>query len=194
MTTIPWNNLSRTVPPADPLISLDDAKAHVGASDYDEVDDFLTELVEAATAHIETPAGVGVALVTQTWRATLDHLPSSFSIPLGPVQSITSITYVDRDGQTQTLDPSSYHTDFDRHPALVAFIKPRPTDLANIPGAVKVTFVAGYGDPADVPANIRHAARLLIGEWFRNREASSEARLSEIPMGVTRILNQIRRF
>ena len=194
MTTIPWNNLTRTVPPADPLISLDDAKAHVGASDYDEVDDLLTSLVEAATDFIEGPSGAGVAMVTQTWRATLDHLPSSFAIPLGPVQSITSITYVDRDGQTQTIDPTDYHTDFDRHPALVAFIKDRPTDLARVPGAVKVTFVAGYGDPADTPAKARHAARLLIGSWFKTREADTETKLSEIPMGVTRIINQIKRF
>lgn len=194
MTTIPWNNLTRTVPPADPLISLDDAKAHVGASDYDEVDELLTELVEAATDFIEGPSGVGRAMVTQEWRATLDHLPSSFSIPLGPVQSITSITYVDQAGETQTIPPADYHTDFDRHPALVAFFKPRPTDVANVPGAVKVTFVAGYGEPADVPAKVRHAARLLIGSWFKNREADTEAKLSEIPLGVTRILNQIRRF
>lgn len=191
--TIPWNNLTRVTAPADPLISLDDAKAHVRASDYDEDDDYLTALVEAAASHIEGPTGVGRVMVTQTWRGTLDSLPSSFSIPLGPVQSITSITYVDQAGETQTVPPADYHTDFDRHPALVAFFK-RPTDVANVPGAVKVTFVAGYGEPADVPAMVRHAARLLVGSWFKNREADTEAKLSEPPIGVTRILNQIRRF
>lgn len=194
MQTIPWNNLTRVIAPADPLISLDDAKAHLGASDYDEVDDQLTALVEAATDYIEGPSGAGVAMVEQTWRATLDTLPSAFSIPLGPVQSITSITYLDTEGVTQTIDPTSYHTDFDRHPALVAFIKPRPTDVARVPGAVKVTFVCGYGSPEETPAKARHACRLMVGEWFKNREASSEANLSEPPIGVTRILNQIRRF
>lgn len=193
MTTIPWNNLTRIIPPADPLISLEDAKAHVGASDYDEVDDQLTALIESATDTIEGPTSTGVAFVTQTWRATMDRLPSTFSIPLGPIQSITSITYVDQAGETVTVDPDTYHTDFDRHPALVAFYSAPPV-AACVPGSVKVTFVAGYGDPSDTPAKARHAVRLLVGEWFKNREASSEANLSEPPIGVTRILNQIRRF
>ena len=62
MQTIPWNNLTRVIAPADPLISLDDAKRHVGASDYDEVDDQLNALVEAATDYIEGPSGAGVAI------------------------------------------------------------------------------------------------------------------------------------
>lgn len=193
MTTIPWNNLTRTVPPADPLISLDDAKAHLDASDYDEVDDLLTELVEAATDYIEGPSGAGLALVDQTWRATLDTLPSTFAIPLGPVREIVSITYVDQAGETQTIDPADYHTDFDRHPAMVAFLKPRPA-VARVPGAVKVTFACGYGSPEETPAKARHACRLLVGSWFKTREADTEAPLTEVPLGVTRILNQIRRF
>lgn len=193
MTTIPWNNLTRITPPADPLITLDDAKRHVGASDYDEADEILADLIESATDLIEGPSGVGRAMVTQTWRGTLDSLPSSFSIPLGPVQSITSISYVDPDGVSQTIPSTDYHTDFDRHPALVAFYSVPPA-TARVPGAVKVTFVAGYGDPADTPAKVRHAARLLIGSWFKNREADTAAPLTEIPLGVTRILNQIRRY
>ncbi|WP_425985872.1 head-tail connector protein [Brevundimonas sp. TWP1-2-1b1] len=193
MTTIPWNNLTRITPPADPLISLDDAKAHVGASDYDEVDDFLTTLVEAATDTIEGPSSTGAVFVSQTWRATLDHLPSCFSIPLGPIQSITAITYVDQAGVVQTIDPATYHTDFDRHPAMVAFYNSPPVP-ARVPGSVKVTFVAGYGDPSQTPAKARHAVRLLVGEWFKNREASTEASVRETPIGVSRLLAQLKRF
>lgn len=193
MTTIPWNNLTRITPPADPLISLDDAKAHVGASDYDEVDDFLTTLVEAATDTIEGPSSTGAVFVSQTWRATLDHLPSCFSIPLGPIQSITSITYVDQAGEVQTIDPATYHTDFDRHPAMVAFYSAPPVP-ARVPGSVKVTFVAGYGDPSQTPAKARHAVRLLVGDWFKNREASTEASVRETPIGVSRLMAQLKRF
>ncbi len=193
MTMIPWNNLTRITPADDQLITLEDAKAQVGASDYDEVDDFLTTLVEAATDAIEGPSSTGAVFVTQTWRATLDHLPSCFSIPLGPIQSITSITYVDQAGETQTIDPATYHTDFDRHPAMVAFYSAPPVP-ARVPGAVKVTFVAGYGEPSETPAKARHAVRLLVGSWFKNREADTQASLTELPIGVTRLMAQLKRF
>lgn len=190
---VPWNALSLVEAAAEPLISMEDAKAHLGLGEFDDVDDSLNELIAAATNMIEGPDGAGLALVTQTWRASLDGLPSSISIPLTPVQEIVSITYLDTAGDVQTIAPTDYHVDVDRTPALVAFLK-RPSDIANVPGCVKLTFTAGYGSADQTPAMARHAVRLLIGSWFKTRENDSEAPLTEVPFGVTRILNQIRRF
>lgn len=184
----PWN-LSLVTPASDPVVDIDRLKAHVGVSDYDEADEQLIDLEKAAVDFVEGPTGVGVALATQTWRLSLDGLPSSFSIPLGPVQSVTSITYLDADGVSQTVDPDTYIVDTDRYRALVAFIKPRPNVLA-VPGSVKVTFVAGH--PV-VPAKLKQAVLLLVGSWFKTRENDTDAPLTEVPIGVTRILNQVRR-
>ena len=37
--------------------------------------------------------------------------------------------------------------------------------------AVMVDFVAGYANPAAVPAELTLALRLLVGHWYENRQA-----------------------
>ena len=61
-----------------------------------------------------------------------------------------------------------------------------PTNLQSRPDAVGVEFVAGYGDaPADVPAPIRQAMRLLIGAWYENRESTAiGVSVAELPASV----------
>lgn len=187
-----WTNLSRVAAPAKPLIEVEAAIAHCRANDSE--DELITSLIEAATAFIDGPNGIGVALVTASWRMSLDALPSTFTIPLNPVQSVDAITYRDPDGEVQTLDPSTYYVDVDQRPAVVAFIKPRPAIL-RAPGAVKVEFTAGYGDDSsDVPADLRHAALLLISHWYENREAALPfaGQFGEAPLGVARILAKYR--
>lgn len=39
---------------------------------------------------------------------------------------------------------------------------------------------------------VRLAAKLLIGHWYANREAVSDRRMDELPLGLQRIINQIR--
>lgn len=160
-----WTNLKRVAAPANPLISTDDAKAHLRIGDDLDADEYLDGLVAAATAQIEGPDGIGIALVTQTWRLSLDGLPcDAIRLPLGPAQSIVSITYLDEAGQTQTLDPALYTIDTDQNPAVLcrAYNAVWPATRCQ-PGAVKITFTCGFGDNAeDVPADLRQAATLLV--------------------------------
>lgn len=94
-------------------------------------------------------------------------------VPRSSLQSVTSITYYDGNGALQTLDPSVYDVETG-NPGRIA---PRygqiwPTTLPRI-GAVTIRFVSGYGDTADtVPANAKHAMKLLIGNWYENRESA----------------------
>lgn len=46
--------------------------------------------------------------------------------------------------------------------------------------------VQADGDIAvnDVPENLRHAILLLVSHWFHNREAVSEKKLHEVPVGI----------
>lgn len=185
-----WTNLTRVSAPATPLIDVETAIAHCRASDEDE--ETITRLIEAATDFISGPSGIGTALVTSEWRMSLDTLPSTFSIALTPVQSVDSITYRDADGEVQTIDAGDYYVDVDQRPAVVAFLKMRPI-VQRVPGAVKVAFTAGFGDtPADAPADLRHAALLLISHWFENREAVQGIETFEVPLGVERILAKYR--
>jgi hypothetical protein len=184
-----WTSLTRVTRSETPLIDVETAIAHCRASDEDE--ETIARLIEVATDFISGPSGIGTALLTEEWKLSLDSLPSVIELDLTPVQSVDSVTYVDEDGVTQTVDPATYYVDVDQRPAIVAFIATRPITKA-VPGAVKVHFTAGYGAPADVPADLRHAALLLISHYFENREAVQEVETFEVPMGVERILRKYR--
>lgn len=208
--------------PATPVLSLADAKAHLNIVESDDDDDLVEALIDAAIARLDGYAGIlGRALVTQTWALRLPgfypddgrwlaagdwwrHVWRSSTrwqaihLPLPPLQSVASIAYVDPDGADQTLDPAAYVV-LDG-----ALAQVRPAPLTSWPPtqcdnarAVTITFVAGYGDAAaDVPRPISAAMKLLVGHWYRNREAvvGVDARDSstELPIGVSALLAPYR--
>lgn len=163
----------RTSAPAEALLSVADAKAHlrIDGSDHDT---YLQALVAAAEAHLDGFAGVlGRALVTQTWRRSFDRFPDGnlIRLPLGPLQSVSSVTYYDTAGTSQTFSASSYHAVSDAiGPAIVLDDDATWPNLDARPDAVTVTWVCGYGAASAVPAPIIQAAKLIIGDLFENRE------------------------
>lgn len=43
-------------------------------------------------------------------------------------------------------------------------------------------------------ASIRHAIRLLVGNWYANREGVAFASATELPYGVAQLLTPLKRF
>ncbi len=176
----------RTVGPAEPLLSLVEAKAHLRV-DHSEEDTLITSLVAAAEAYLDGWTGVlGRALVTQTWRQDFEAFEDALRLPLWPVASVSSVTYKDEAGTAQTVSASNYQLLAD---GLGAYVAIKPGLSWPSPGdhlaPVSVTYVAGQA-VADVPAAIKHAALLMIGDLYRNREtAAIGAQASEIPMSAT---------
>lgn len=193
---IPAGSYSELVTaPAVPLLSLAEAKTHLRVY-FDDDDADITAYAKAASEMLDASYGeLGRALTTQTWRLTMPRLPSSrFDLPVPPVQSISSITYYDADDTLQTLSASTY-----RLTSLDEFARVDRVDGQDWPStyarhdAVIVDYVTGYGAAAsDVPEGIRHAARLMAGHWYRNREAVSETRMSNVPLGVRQLLHKFR--
>lgn len=181
-----WNRLQRTVAPSVTPISLVDLNAWLRA-DLPLEDAIVEQLIQDAVDYIEGPNGIGVALMTQTWALHLDGFPSCIELPLGPVQSVSSVAYIDPDGASQTV--ASYQADLVSQPARIVPVYggswPATRGVLN---AVTVTFVAGYADP---PADLKRAIALLAGHWFEHRTAAGEP-LHDIPHGVEHILNKYR--
>ena len=187
-----WQRLTRTVAPAVPAVALADAKAHLRV-EFSEDDSLIAGLVEAATAMVEGPAGIGVALVTQTWRLDLDgYLPLPLELPLGPVQAVTGITYIDTDGDTQTLDPALYDVFTGSRPARIdkAFGAALPAVRRQL-SAAQVTFTAGFGSAADIPADLQCAMLLMVGHLYHNRQAV-DRQMQVLPMGFASIVERYR--
>lgn len=84
---------------------------------------------------------------------------------------MTTVKYYDSDNVEQTLSSGRYTVDITSQPARVVIDAdgwPEVFDRAN---AVTVRFVCGYGATADdVPASLRAAMLLHIGDLFENRQ------------------------
>lgn len=173
------NRVTRTVAPENSILSIEEVKAHLNVTHADE-DAMIARLIDAATAMIDGPNGAGRAMLTQTYRLSLDHVPRTIGLPVNPVQSVTSVTI---DGEALSAD--DYHFDGDTDPAVLT-LPYRST------GRLKVEFVAGYGSAyTAVPADLRQAALLIIGHLYDNRSEVGDAKVA-LPMGATAILNRYR--
>lgn len=159
--------LKVTVPPVEEPVSVADQKAHMRVDGADE-DALIAAQIVAARDLAE--ARICGRLITQTLEWTLDGFRPRLELPVHPVQSITSITYVDLEGVTQTLAPALYKTDLDTKPALIvpAYLQRWPCTRRE-PGAVTVTFVAGFGAAADVPFGIVAAVKLIAAHLHAAR-------------------------
>lgn len=164
----------RTVAPTLEPVTLAEVKrqlrlagAGFDTTDFDlELQDYIREAREEAE---ERQAS---ALVTQTWELRLDRLPGDeIRVPRPPLQSVSSITYIDTDGTSQTLSASLYTVDAKLIPARIqrAYLATWPTTRGHI-NDVTVTFLAGYGGDgataaesvAAVPKRIKSAIKLMV--------------------------------
>ena len=179
-----------TAAAGEPL-TLDDVKGHLKITSTDQ-DGEIVGWITAAREWAETRTGR--ALITQTWDLKLDGFPvdgGPITVPKPPLISVTSITYVDTNGVTQTWSSALYTVDAPTGPQArsgqiwPAYNESYPGTRAQV-NAVTVRFVCGYGAVADlVPASIRSAMKILIATWNapgrQSVNVGSGATVVEIP-------------
>ena len=135
-------SLTVTTPPTVDPISVDDVKCNLGIEGHDD-DSQIASRIDAVR-----DAAEGVlwsALLTQTLTLKIDcGFPSCIVLPRAPLQSVTSITYIDQNGDTQTLATDQYTVDTDSKPGRIvpAYNVTWPSTRYVIQ-AVTVEFVAG---------------------------------------------------
>ncbi len=182
--------LTIITPPAVEPVSLADAKAQLRVDVPDE-DTLIGSLIVAAREFCESFQGR--AYITQTWEMYLDAWPSRdrFDIPLPPLQSVTSITYKDKDGVEATLPTTEYIVDVKSQPGRVvlAYGKSWPSITLYPVNPIAVRFSAGYGTAGQVPQSTRQAMLLLISHWYEHRETVLIGSISkEIEFAVSALL------
>jgi uncharacterized phiE125 gp8 family phage protein len=128
-------------------------------------DPLLNILIQAARQHAEQE--LRRYIVTQTLDAYFDDFDrNGFTLP--PLQSVTSITYVDTDGVTQTLAADQYQVDSASIPARIVpaygVLWPYTRTQLN---AVTIRFVAGY---TTVPACIKNWMLMRIKTLWDGRD------------------------
>lgn len=169
------------------MVDLRDQLRIDGTSD----DDALNRLAYVATSYMDGEGALGRALITQSWAQHFYAPKDKVRIRMLPFQSLTSVQYYDKDGAFQTATLSDYEVVGAGNEKWL-----RPKDgvtwpsTDDRPDAIKVTYVAGYGDDTwDIPEGIRHALLMLVAHWFENREPTDEKARLEIPWGVEALMN-----
>ena len=172
-------------PPATLPITLAEAKTHL-AVDHSDHDAMIMGFVRAALSHVERSASC--AFEAQTWEIALDEFPcAEIMIPIGPLQSVVSVTYTDIDGAWQTVSSDDYEVDLSSRDGWVVPVTSWPSTMEAI-NAVRVQFIAGGGTPEDV----KQAMLLLLGHWYASREAGGAS--ESIPFGVEALMGLNRRM
>lgn len=193
--------LVRTVDPAKAFITLDEAKDQLNI-DHTNDDALIDRLIGVVTQRLDGRNGtLNRALLTQTWKWTIDGFSALAEMPLPPLQSVSSVKYLDSDGVEQTLAADQYQVlgvnGWDKASIVEAYSASWPSHRS-VSEAVNVTFVCGFGDDiSDVPEDIRHAAMILLATFYENREAyvvGSAA--TKLPMSADTLLapHRVRLF
>lgn len=180
-------------PQVEPVASSDIEAQTYSPSTDDQM--LLSGYIRAARLLIEKRIPGGRSLVNQTRNLYLDCFPTGgepIMLPAPPLQSVTSIGYMDENGSTQTYASTEYQVHAPTNKQ--GFLQPMPGGVypgtySDRPDAVRITYVAGYGSTgSDVPESLRTALKQLVAHWFKNRESVHHAQQYETPMAFDALL------
>lgn len=167
-------------PAVEPVL-LPDVKPDLSV-DFSDNDAMITRMIVEMRELAE--ARLGRAIITQTWELTLDAFPArEIELDMTPVQSIASVKYIDEQGVPQTLPSDAYFLENESDPGwlLPAYGTEWP-DTLDTANAVRVRFVAGYGDSgAAVPSGIKGWIIAHVADRWKNREATSDKVMQVMP-------------
>lgn len=164
--------LTQTVAPTIDPVSLADLKTHCRV-DHTDDDAYLNGLITVATNTCES--FTGRQLINATYTLKLDGFPTDdeIELPKSPLSSVTSITYIDTAGASQTVAVADYQVDSSSvvgriRPAYNAYWPATRSDQYNV---VTVTFIAGYGaTTASVPIKLRQGIKAFAATMYEHRE------------------------
>ena len=199
--------LIRTGAPSAEPITLAEAKAHLhvdGTADDALIAIYMTAAREAVEGE------TGRCLMPTDWEMWLPGFPPGDGKRLAandgaiepwhvPLVSVLSLKTANAAGTLETLSASTYQVIAPASPtAQRARILPAagtlwPTTEADVAAPVRVAYRAGYTSASEVPAALRAAVLLILGDLYANREAASVAKIVAQP-AVERLLAPYRLF
>ena len=168
--------LSLSVTPTVEPVTLAEVKAHLRVTHSEEDSDIEDFVIPTARQLAEL--ATGRALIDQTWILRLWGFGTNVIVlPKPPLDSVTSIQYVDNEGNTQTWAASNYTVETPSGElGLHASVQPAYNEVypttRNVIDSVTITYVAGYGTVASsVPAGIRKAIMMFCEDLYSQRSS-----------------------
>ena len=157
-------------------VKLDDCKAYSYITGNED-DSLLQSLILEATQFLENR--FRCAIMTQTWQQVQDGffdarywIGNAIQIARPPFLAVSSITYQDQNGDSQTLAASQYRVVAQGIYARIVQAKnvTWPTTREVI-GDVTITHTCGYSSQAAVPYSIRQAVKDYVDNAYNHRGA-----------------------
>lgn len=188
-------------------VTLEEAKAHLRV-DHSSEDAVVERALRAAVAYVEQHTSLVLAPTTLQLRLnewSWDCLSrNEIHLPRAPVRDVTAVTYLDENDDEQTVDVADYSWERTPEGATILFDDgwSAPNLHARRKGAVRITFDAGFDDPAgsgsgddpalEMPPTLPIAVLMLTGWWYERREAAGPDQTHPTIMAVEAILAQVR--
>jgi uncharacterized phiE125 gp8 family phage protein len=181
------------VTPPVPVVTWEDADAHLKLDGDISQQGEVEAMIAAATGHIDGPDGwLGRAIGVQTLEARLDGFEAAGTfLPYRPVIDLVSVTYIDAAGAEQAVAADDY--DLYGVQVAPAWSKGWPVARGSRE-SVRIRYRAGY---EVVPAPIRSAILLMVGDLYRNRGEAVIGTISarvEMSTTVAALLSPFRVF
>jgi uncharacterized phiE125 gp8 family phage protein len=156
-------------------------------------DDLIQTLITAAREHVENFTNTTCTDATYEYRCA--GFGGCIMLPRGPVDSVTSVKYLDENEQEQTLAEAVWYLDDNPWAPSIGLRKNQVWPVTyRRADAVRVVFSGGFNSPSTVPKALVLAMKLMIGHWYRNREnAVVGTIITEIPMGAQILMMPHRR-
>lgn len=165
--------ITLTTAPTDDAVGLQEMQDHSRIRTHHDVatlDRLLKGAQRAAEGYLRRK------LITQTWTRYFDAFDDPLYLRFPPVSSVTSVSYLDGDGDTQVLATSVWEAAEENGVGIVRLkygqVWPSTRGHEDV---VIVPFVCGYGDPEDVPEPIKQAIRIHAAQFYRHREGGEVA-------------------
>lgn len=173
----------QTVAPTEPVVSVDEVMLQARIEE-DADRPLIENLIQAATEYVQKKQWS--QLVSATWAMRMNVFPcDEIELHPNPVSSVSSVSYVDTAGATQTLvENTDYVVDTRCQPAVIrpAYNRSWPS-VRGYANDVVVTVVSGYGAAIAVPQAIKNAVLLIVKHWYEGCGETS------IPMAAEALLN-----
>lgn len=170
------------IDPPEPIVTPADIPGSHSATDA-----AVTAYIAAATEQVDGPGGwVGRAFGVQTLEYRADGFPcDEIELPCPPVVSLTSITYLDAAGASQTVDLDD--VELDQMTGVVRLLSGTwPTTICS-PASLKVRYVAGYdgtavadGGTGDVPTRVKQAITFMVQGIQSKASGSQDLKVEEV--------------
>ena len=175
--------------PAEEPVSLVETKAFLRL-DSDAEDGLVTTLIAAARLHVE--GTTGRALVRQSWRVVIDAWPveREVRLPVAPLLELTEIRVFDEQDDEHVISLGQFQAETGVAPARLLV----PGTVSGMPVlrerlGIEIDYVAGYGEVADVPRDLKQALLALVAHWFEHRDAVIVAGSGAVvPAGFDRLV------